>query len=54
MVYFGVFFVLPDSVRFPVFYAKIPDFYTNILYPSSYLHILSLSVICGWRAHIAQ
>ena len=36
MVYFGVFFVLPNSVQFPYFYATIPDFT-----PLSSLHIFS-------------
>ena len=32
MVYFGVFFVLPNFLWFPDFYADIPDFYYDILF----------------------
>ena len=54
MVYFGVFFVLPDSVGFPDFYAKITDFKANIFPPSLHLRMLSPSVIYGWHTHVAQ
>ena len=54
MVYFGVFFVLPNSVRFPAFYAEIPAFYADILSLSSYLRMPSLSVIRRWCARVVR
>ena len=54
MVYFGVFFVLPNFLWFPDFYADIPDFYDDILFPSLYLCMPYLYVICGRRVRVVQ
>ena len=54
MVYFGDFFVLPDSVQFAYFYAKTPYFYADILSPSLYFRMQHQSIIRGWSAHVAQ
>ena len=54
IVYFDVFFVLPDSVWFSTFYSEIPAFYPNILYSSLYLYMPSLYVIHGWSMRVAR
>ena len=54
MVYFGVFFVLPNYMRFPDFYAKIADFYVDIISPFSYLRMTFQSAIHGCCTRVAR
>ena len=54
MVYFGVFLVLPNSMRFTAFYSKIPYFKSDILSPYLYLHTPYLYFIYGWLTRVAQ
>ena len=54
MVYFGLFFVLPNYVRFPDFNSKIPGFYADIINLYLYLRMMFLYVIGGWCALVTR